>query len=200
MIMQNHPENTLESLAIPFDFLDLDDNVHVLPTPGEMTVIYFMPAVPDVENTARSAVFARLAQRFSDHASFYAVIPDGSADGLRTKQVLADRGLIDSAVPPEAEQMFGPLPATHEGIQQWLTESWKASTLPEMKEAQSALGIPVLRDTGSQAMFTWGISLFGYRTYLILDEDGEIIAFERIENRFEPLYRYWLEEVIGGNE
>jgi hypothetical protein len=199
-IMQYHPDNTLGALADTFEFTDLaGDHVH-LPALGRPAFVYFMLGVSGVEMNSSSRVVSGLARAFSDHISFYAIIPDVTAEGLLLNQEVADRGLIADAVAQEAEDLLGPLPSTVEEIKVWLDDLWTGVTLPPMLKAQDVLGIPVLRDADSQAQFGWGVSLYGYRTFLVLDEDGHILAFGPLETAFAPLYAQWLEEMRGDSE
>jgi len=201
VIMQNHPDNTLGAIARTFEFTDLTgDHVYCLPALGEPAFVYFMRGIPGVEIDSASLVVAELARVFSDRVAFYAVIPDVSAEGLLMAKEVAERGLITDPVAQEAEDLLGPLPSTPEEIEEWLDALRTTVTLPPMLKAQNALGIPVLRDTASQALFTWGVSLFGYRTFLLLDDSGHILAFGPIEVAFEPLYAQWLEEVSSDTE
>lgn len=197
LILLNHPDSTLGNSARFFDFITLEGQIFSIADMAEPTLFYFIRSVPDIASTEASLVVKRLAESFSSHLRFVACIPDVTAEGLLMSKEMVELGLREFAVAPESENLHGPLPSSLEDIADWLDEVFAEDILPAMTEAQEELGIPIIRDMGSQALFTWGISTYGYGTYIILDTDGTILAFEKIEPVFEPLYIYWIEEVIN---
>ncbi len=197
LMMFHHPDTMLNVPLAPFKFPDLNDDLHTLPVVERPSFIYFIRGVPDVEYTAASAVVARL---FDGKASFFAVTPGLSAEGLLSNRAMVERGLREDIVAPEAEEMFGPVPALYDAIEKWVTTIWRGSLFPEMKETERALGVPVLRDMDLQALYSWGLGTFGFESYLVLGANGAIISRGRVREEFEPLYVYWLEEVIGGSD
>jgi hypothetical protein len=195
-VVQNHPDNTLGKHADAYTFSGLRGEEVVLPG-DEVDVLLFLPSVPEVARLPCVAVFQRLAETYADRADFYVVMPDVSAEGLLASQEAVRLGLIETAVAPIAEALYGPLPDDPEGIRTWLERVWSASTLPMLSAAEQEIGIRVLRDIGSRALFGWGLSLMGYETLAVLDADGTMVASEIVVEKFEPLYEYWIGLVVG---
>lgn len=198
-IFHNSPRSTTGKAASQFGFTDLEGNSFMLPENGNPTFLYFMTATPGVGRTDTSMLVSHLAHQFGSSIDFYAVVPSITPEGLLSCTLVEKRGIIERAVSQEAQGMYGPLPESLPEIQEWLDNVWNESTLPFLLEAQDTLGVTVLNDEGSRALFTWGLSLFGYRTLVLLDANGRITLIDQIDVSYEPLYSYWLEEVIAGN-
>ncbi len=194
--VQSHPDNSFGKHVAAYDFLGLDDTPTRIPG-EEVAVLLFLRGVPGVARSSAASIFRRLADEYGEQAAFYVVTPDVSAEGLLASQEACSRGLIDTAVDPLAESTVGPLPGDLEGIRTWIRSLWDMSTLPMLSDLEQQMGIPVLRDFGSRALFGWGLSLMGYGTYAVLDANGTLLSCEMIVDTFEPLYRYWLGELVA---